>query len=913
MIPGTKKKLLSLPLLLLASCVAAATDRPRPDGLRTTTDTQTPPSSPLTSSSTWHEFLTWPAKALSRDEGGAAAFPLWNTGSYWSTRSWDVVPDEKHALFSFALSGSALDHYRERQARRLASAEGVMVDAHGGTVNDAPDAHSDAHDMVVHVTYEDIYAIFVFLLAATAMGVFTSKLGMPALVGEIFAGFLLGPPLADFVPYPEALVLVGEIGLIMLLLEAGVELDVAQLRETGTRALAIGLTGTLLPLLVGMGLAMASGMSSIKSALAVGASFSPTSLGVAASALKSGKMLDTPVGQLIVASCVVDDVLALILLSIFKVLVKDSPAIIEYFIPVISSLGFLIVLGGSAVTWLPRLIENKILSKCSDAYRNLVMFAIMVVLLLAYLPLLNYTQASYLTGAFLAGVVFSQIDHAHHTFMDQTHQLMTWLLRVFFSASIGFQVPVKQFSDPYVIGWGFILYLCVAAKLPLALYVPQFEDVKEGASYNPFLRDRVITALAMTCRGEFSFIIAAFALGEGLFTAQMYAAIVWAVLLSCISSPFMLLNVIKYFNKKRLAYLASTNPIKLGKESAPVFLHIKAKAAAHGGMQELFRKIVNEMGLEVIERRTNRDGRGLHATVTTDLYVKDTTMTTQLLKIGAQRKIKHALMTAETTAMETTTKPEQPLRRRLSTSFSSKAMGRSIRDSFKNLSQAGLESMEKAMTDKIATVTEEEDKVVERCNLIQEKIEIALRGVDNVCVEVWNPWPWTEVLDKIACYYGATGGITKDNLEVFVSVFDKIDIDGGGSIDQHEMYEALIDAGLDITEEGVLTLVAMIDEDGNGDIEREEWRETIEFYLELKEEEEERSNQEVKPAKVLKELAAKKLAQLGKGRTPMAKGTMELVEEEKKLEKAEEGFHDENEDGSDADYAQFEKILKLPG
>lgn len=110
---------------------------------------------------------------------------------------------------------------------------------------------------------------------------------MPALVGEIFVGFLLGPPLADFVPYPKALVLVGEIGLIMLLLEAGVELDVAQLRETGLRALAIGCTGTCLPLLVGMGLGMASGnASSVKSALAVGASFSPTSLGVAASALR---------------------------------------------------------------------------------------------------------------------------------------------------------------------------------------------------------------------------------------------------------------------------------------------------------------------------------------------------------------------------------------------------------------------------------------------------------------------------------------------------------------------------------------------------------------------------------------------------------------------------------------------------
>ena len=141
------------------------------------------------------------------------------------------------------------------------------------------------HIICIHLFFSD--HILVFLIVDTAAGIFTAKLGMPALVGEIFAGFLLGPPLADFVPYPEALVLVGEIGLIMLLLEAGVELDVAQLRETGVRALAIGLTGTILPLLVGIGLAMASNSTaSITSAVAVGASFSPTSLGVAASALK---------------------------------------------------------------------------------------------------------------------------------------------------------------------------------------------------------------------------------------------------------------------------------------------------------------------------------------------------------------------------------------------------------------------------------------------------------------------------------------------------------------------------------------------------------------------------------------------------------------------------------------------------
>ena len=94
-----------------------------------------------------------------------------------------------------------------------------------------------------------------------------------------------------------------------------------------------------------------------------------------------------------------------------QVLVMDSPPVIQYFIPIISSLGFLVVLGGSAVTWMPKMIENKILNKFNEGDRQLVMFSLMACLVMAYLPLLNYTKASYLTGAFLAGVTFSQVEH----------------------------------------------------------------------------------------------------------------------------------------------------------------------------------------------------------------------------------------------------------------------------------------------------------------------------------------------------------------------------------------------------------------------------------------------------------------------------------------------------------------------
>jgi len=185
--------------------------------------------------------------------------------------------------------------------------------------------------------------------------------------------------------------LVGEIGLIMLLLEAGIDIDIAQLKETGGRALAIACTGSVLPLVTGIGLSMASG-TNLRTGIAVGACFSPTSLGVASNALQAGGISNTPIGQLIVAACVLDDIIALIILSIIEVLTNEEAELWEYFIPVISAFGFLILLGWCALTWIPKVIEFKILPLFPEDKRDLAAFGLMLALLMAYLPLLFYVS-----------------------------------------------------------------------------------------------------------------------------------------------------------------------------------------------------------------------------------------------------------------------------------------------------------------------------------------------------------------------------------------------------------------------------------------------------------------------------------------------------------------------------------------
>lgn len=137
----------------------------------------------------------------------------------------------------------------------------------------------------VHITYENLYLSVFFLASIYAAGMLSSTvLKMPALVGEIFCGIILGPSLLNYVPYAESFVLLGEIGLILLVIEAGVDIDLTTLKLIGKRGLMIALVGTFLPVLLAFGIAFALGYRGVE-AISVGCSFAPTSLGIAMNVL----------------------------------------------------------------------------------------------------------------------------------------------------------------------------------------------------------------------------------------------------------------------------------------------------------------------------------------------------------------------------------------------------------------------------------------------------------------------------------------------------------------------------------------------------------------------------------------------------------------------------------------------------
>ena len=179
----------------------------------------------------------------------------------------------------------------------------------------------------------------------------------------------------------------------------------------------------------------------------------------------------------------------------------------------------------------------------------------------------------------------------------------------------------------------FTIVLPVLAKIPIGLCVPRFKSEKaDDFPYNPYVRDVLVTALAMTCRGEFNVIVASYALSEGLFHPDVYSAVIFAILFGSIVSPLVLTKLLQYYNDLTHDYLEGKHPIeRIGNTCdgyRPLFLAIQARTPVRWNLQEAFKRKLEENSLIIIDHRSwhtlGRQDIGEEAVDVTEVFVQDT-------------------------------------------------------------------------------------------------------------------------------------------------------------------------------------------------------------------------------------------------------------------------------------------------
>ena len=334
----------------------------------------------------------------------------------------------------------------------------------------------------------------------------------------------MGPHGLELAPQPTALALIGEIGLILMVLEAGLEVDLSQLALVGKRGIVVAVAGSLCPLLLGFAVAKAFGLAT-KSALAVGASLAPTSMGISLKVLQDGKVLSTPTGQLIIAAAVIDDVIALVLLSELRAL--EDPTAENFIVPIAASLAFIFGVGFAAIRLVPGFLANVIVPRLPASAIESVLLGMVLAAGYAIMAACHYGRSSHLLGAFLGGLCFCTLTSVKHVWKRQVRKILGWLVKIFFACTIGFEVPIRDLWNGRVLSRAAAFLVAALGKVGTGLFAKPFN-----------WREAKIIGFAMAAWGEFAFIVATASREAGTLDADTYGAVVLAVLLSAIYSPF---------------------------------------------------------------------------------------------------------------------------------------------------------------------------------------------------------------------------------------------------------------------------------------------------------------------------------------------------------------------------------------
>ena len=165
-------------------------------------------------------------------------------------------------------------------------------------------------------SYSFLLIIAIILLSTKVLGLASGKISMPQVVGALVAGLILGPSVLGVVEETELLAALSEIGVIMLMFDAGLGTDLKELKTTGVASFVIAIIGVVVPLVGGMGLYMiyfpnnGDAMYMLE-AVFIGVILTATSVSITVETLRELGKLQGKVGTAIMGAAVIDDILGM--------------------------------------------------------------------------------------------------------------------------------------------------------------------------------------------------------------------------------------------------------------------------------------------------------------------------------------------------------------------------------------------------------------------------------------------------------------------------------------------------------------------------------------------------------------------------------------------------------------------------
>lgn len=392
--------------------------------------------------------------------------------------------------------------------------------------------------------------IFLLLFMAEVFGRLLKQFKMPDIVGYIIAGVLfvnvtiLCPEVGSALHFNITTIesdkghfinVMGQLGLVFLLFSIGMETKLSELLDIGSKAFIVAVVGIVLPFFCGFASYLVS--NNFDNAMMIGTCIFAMSTGVSVQVLRGLDITDTDEGKLIIGIAIFSDIICLTILAINISIV--SPA---HENAIWMNILIILVFIAMAFLFISR-TGNRRKKRQAAMKRHGIEIdpTVFDSFPAAFVICLAFTASSYLVGlsgivgAFLAGMYFAEYDNITH--MRTQFDALTKFLLPFFFIYVGLGLRADYMTMGVV--W-------IAIALIVVAVVSKFVGGYIGCRLCKMDRGlSKFVASCMTARGEISIIVATFAHGAGIFSTDVFAAVILMAVVTQIVAPAMMLRFYK--------------------------------------------------------------------------------------------------------------------------------------------------------------------------------------------------------------------------------------------------------------------------------------------------------------------------------------------------------------------------------
>ena len=384
-------------------------------------------------------------------------------------------------------------------------------------------------------SYSFLLFLAIIMISTKILGLFTRKIHMPAVVGALVAGVILGPSCLNLITLTGDtgvfLEQMAEIGVILLMFNAGLETDLSELKKNGVASFVTALIGVIVPLLGGfLGYAFFfhtdfSDYDEVLKAVFVGVVLTATSVSITVETLREMGKLKSKVGTAILGAAVIDDILGIVVLTILTALTDPSVKPILVLGRIVAFFGFVLVVG---------LVMYRVFLKMEEKWhhhRRIAIYAVAFAFLMSYVAE-RYFGIADITGAYFAGIVMCRLSSARDYVASKTNVLGYMLFSPLFFASIGIKTNLEGLTSTMAI---FAVVLTIVAILTKIIGCGIGARIMGFQTYDAFS-----IGLGMVSRGEVALIVAQKGEQAGLIDPHMFPPIVLVVIVTTLVTPILL-------------------------------------------------------------------------------------------------------------------------------------------------------------------------------------------------------------------------------------------------------------------------------------------------------------------------------------------------------------------------------------